>query len=109
MNKHIVISNVTIESNPELTLKELCSACDITPEFIYELLEYGILDCDNDSPETYRFRPEHLRRIRTIIHLRDDLEINIPGAALAIELMEEMDKMRIKIEMLEKHLFIHKK
>lgn len=106
MNKqHTIITNVTIETNPELTLEELCSACGITPQFIHELIEYGALDCDDVSLEVYRFRPEQLRRVRTIVHLHHDLEINIPGATLAIELMEEMEKMRAKIDMLEKSIF----
>jgi chaperone modulatory protein CbpM len=109
MNKqHIIISNITVEENPELTLDELCSACGITPHFIHELIEFGALDCEDVALEIYRFQPEQLRRVRTIVHLHHDLEINIPGAALAVELMEEMERMRAKIEMLEKNLFFNK-
>lgn len=107
--QHIIVSNITVETNPELTLEELCSACRITPEFIRELIEYGALDCDDVSLEIYRFRPEQLRRVRTIVHLHDDLEVNIPGATLAIELIEEMERMRAKIEMLEKNSFFSDK
>ena len=105
MNKNqIIISNVTIETNPQLTLDELCSACGITPEFIRELIEYGILDVKVTTLDSYRFAPVHLRRIRTIVHLQKDLEVNLPGAALVVDLMDQMEIMRSKIEMLEKHL-----
>jgi chaperone modulatory protein CbpM len=106
MNKHIVVSALNIETNLELSLEELCVACKVTPEFIQELVEYGILDLSNTSLAVHRFNPLHLRRVRTVAHLKTDLDVNLPGAALVIELMEKMDDMRTKIEMYEKYLFI---
>lgn len=53
MNKsHIVVSNVTVEMDPELSLDELCALCEISTDFIRELIEYGALDCDEGSLET---------------------------------------------------------
>lgn len=100
----IIVSSLTIESDPELTLDELCSACDISPGFIQDLIEYGVLDIKDVSLQAYRFTPVHLRRIRMIVHLQNDLEVNLAGAALVVDLMEQMDTMRAKIEMLEKHM-----
>jgi chaperone modulatory protein CbpM len=102
----IIVSSVMIETNPELSLEELCDACGISPEFIKELIDYGILDVNDISLENYRFTPVHLRKIRTIVHLHHDLEVNLPGAAIVIDLMEQMEDMRVKIEMLEKHLHL---
>jgi chaperone modulatory protein CbpM len=106
MVKHqLVIASFNIEANPELTLDELCSACNVTPEFVEQLVEYGIIELDNEPIETHRFEPEHLRRVRTIVHLQRDLEVNLPGAAVVIDLMDEIEEMRAKIEMMERHLF----
>lgn len=100
----MMISSINIEANPELTLEELCVACGITPDFIHDLVEYGVLEIQETSLEAERFTPVHLRRIRTIVHLQNDLEVNLPGAALVIDLMEQIETMRMKIEMLEKHI-----
>ncbi len=105
---HIIVSHTTVETDPELTLEELCFACEITPEFIEELVEYGIIEL-NQSIEMHRFEPDHVRRIRTVVHLQRDLEINLPGAALAVDLMDEIEEMRTKIEILERHLFLNQK
>ena len=101
----MIISHIAIETHLELTLDEICSACRVTPDFIRELVEYGILDLDSDTLETYRFGPIELRRIRTMVHLQHDLEINLPGAALIVDLMDKMEKMQAKIDILEKHYY----
>jgi chaperone modulatory protein CbpM len=42
----------------------------------------------------WRFSGTALRRARTALRLQRDLEINLPGVALALELLEEIDKLR---------------
>jgi chaperone modulatory protein CbpM len=40
-----------------------------------------------------------LRRARTALRLQRDLEINLPGVALALELMEELERLRRELRM----------
>lgn len=103
--EYIVISSYMVETQPHLTLSELCLACETTPEFIEELIAQGMLDISRDhlTPD-YHFDSDTLRRIRTIIHLQRDLELNLPGAILAVNLIEELEKMRKKMTILEKYL-----
>lgn len=105
MNKQqIIISEVSIETNLELTIDELCLACQVTPDFLEELLNYGAFEIENSTLDAYRFDSEDLRRIRSIKQLQHDLEVNVPGALLIVDLLDEMADMHAKIEMLEKHL-----
>lgn len=107
MDKHqIIISSISIDSDPELSFEELCTACRVSPEYIEQLIEYGVIDLQGINLEEYRFNLTHLQRIRTMVHLQQDLDVNLPGAALVVDLLEEMEQMRSKIEMLEKHFFI---
>ncbi len=101
VKKSIVISDIKIEDSPELTFEELCAAVHVSPDLMQELIEYGILEPQGSSPN-WRFQAIHLRRARTAIRLQDDLEINLAGIALALDLMDEIEEMRAKIEMLEK-------
>lgn len=101
-NSLVVIS---IEEHPELTLSELCTACHVTPEFVQELIGYGAIEPRGSSIETWRFDADHLRRIRAILRLEHDLEINHAGAALVLDLMNEMKRMQTRLEVLEKHFF----
>lgn len=98
MNPKIsAITNIHVEAHLQLTLEELCALCNVTPDFIHEVIAYGVLD------ETSYFNALHLRRLRMIQRLQQDLEVNLAGAALAIELMEEMEHMRAQLTWLEKH------
>lgn len=95
----IVITHV--EEHPELTLEEICRIYNISPEFIYAIIEQGVIE--PSSREPLRFPEEHLKRIRTIARLHHDLEINIAGGSLIVEMMEEMERMRARLELFEKY------
>ena len=97
-NTMIVVTEVLIDEQPKLNLDELCAACQVTPEFIDDLIDYGILEL-----ESTEFNAEHLRRVRTVVRLQHDLEVNLPGAAVILDLMDELDDMRKQLEVVEKY------
>jgi chaperone modulatory protein CbpM len=103
------ITILSIEAQSELNLDELCEACHVTYDFIHELVEYGAIEPRGISIEVWRFNPDHVRKIQTVKRLQEDLEVNLPGAALAIELMDQIQEMRTQLELLEKHISMGKK
>jgi chaperone modulatory protein CbpM len=103
MNKHNPIT-ITIETNPALTLDELCAACDVTPEFIQELIAHGVIEPQGVTITTWRFDGTHLSRVCTVLRLQRHLEVNIPGAPLALDLMDEIEQLRTQIAFFTKHL-----
>lgn len=104
-NKSLVIVAVA-EQDPELSFEDLCHACLVAPQDIQEMIEYGVIDPRGVSYETWRFDLEHVQRIRKVLHLQHDLEVNLAGAALVLELIDEMEKMRAKVAFFEKNRFI---
>lgn len=100
------ITVLSIEAQSELSLDELCEACHVTHEFIHELIEYGAIEPKGISIEVWRFNPEHMQRIQTVKRLQSDLEVNLPGAALAIDLMDQIEELRSQLELLQKHIFM---
>jgi chaperone modulatory protein CbpM len=99
----LVVTEVHIEEQPELTLMELCSTCEVSPEFIQHLIEHGVIDLDDISElEKYKFGTQELRRVRTVVHLQRDLDVNLPGAALALDLLDELEELRSRLAVLEK-------
>lgn len=87
----------------EFNLEELCLLLGIKPKVIEELIQYGTIDPQGDSFENWRFKPEHIKLIRTALHLHEDLEVNYAGAALAIDLMNEIQRLRSQLDILEKY------
>jgi chaperone modulatory protein CbpM len=102
--KQIIISTVSVETELEFDIEQLCRVCQVTPEFIVELIEYGIVDPRGSSISNWRFTADHLRRVRMIAHLQQDLEVNLSGAALVVELMDEIARLRAQIQLFEKYL-----
>jgi chaperone modulatory protein CbpM len=102
MAKHLMV--VTVEEHPEFSLEEVCRASGVTPDFVLEMIEYGALEPKGHSHDTLRFDERHLSRILKVMHLYHDLEVNMPGAAIILDLVDERDRLRIQIELLQKYL-----
>jgi chaperone modulatory protein CbpM len=95
-NEIVIIADYS-ESEP-MTLEELIEVTRSTPDFIQDLIEFGILSDEEEYDLT------QLNRIKTVQHLQRDLEINMAGAAMVIDLLDQMEEMRARLEMLEKLL-----
>jgi chaperone modulatory protein CbpM len=78
----------------ELTLVELCRTCRLPAERVYELVEEGIIEPLGREPAGWRFRWTSVRRVRCALRLERDLGVNLAGAALALDLLEELDRLR---------------
>ncbi len=74
-----------------LTLTELSSACRVETAYIVELVEEGVIDPESPDADPLVFRGSCIKRVRTAIHLQRDLGVNLPGVALALELMQRLD------------------
>jgi chaperone modulatory protein CbpM len=88
------------EDPTELTLAEVCRACAVQSEFIVELVEEGVLAPTGREPQGWRFTYVHLRRARVASRLQHDLGINLAGAALALELLEEIEALRARLQVM---------
>ena len=95
-----VNDNLLLDEETRLTLSELCRACNIHAEWIIELVDEGIIDpihLDNNL----QFPGNSVRRIQVIRHLQRDLNVNLAGAALALELLDEISRLRSRLSILE--------
>lgn len=103
-NPLIPIAEILDESL-ELSLKDLARRGAVHVEIIIELVQEGVLEPQGPAPDQWLFRGPDLIRLRRAINLQRDLELNLPGIALAIELLDELDLLRAKLERLERHRF----
>jgi chaperone modulatory protein CbpM len=84
----------------ELTLVELCRTCQLPAERVYELVDEGIIEPLGREPTGWRFRWTSVRRVRCALHLERDLGVNLAGAALALDLLEELNRLRARLHYL---------
>jgi chaperone modulatory protein CbpM len=96
-----LLSGDLLDEDVEMTLEQLCRACELSEKEIIELVEQGIIDPMGPEPAEWRFVSISLRRVRITRNLQRDLGINAPGAALALELLEEIEELRSRLQRLE--------
>ncbi len=89
-----VVSGFVLEDLTELTLVDLCRACAAEAALIIELVDEGVLLPAGAAPEYWRFTGLHLHRAKVAVRLQRDLGVNLAGAALALQLMDEMAVLR---------------
>ncbi len=85
-------------------LKEICDRCMVTREFIIQLVDYGVVDPKGDEPDKWQFTSISYLKIRKATRLKHDLSINEAGIALALELIDEREKMKQEIEHLRQRV-----
>ena len=94
MTEQTVYSGIIVDNNTELTLVQLSQASGQPAEWVLELVEEGIIEpiCRDSVP--WSFHGWSLRRVRIARRLEIDLGVNLAGAALALELLEEVEDLR---------------
>lgn len=90
-----------LEEDVELSLADLCRVCGLPAARVVELVEHGIIDPRGGEPRRWRFRGISLRRVQLVQRLESDLGVNLEGAALALDLLEELEQLRARLQRLE--------
>jgi chaperone modulatory protein CbpM len=93
------LSGEIYEEYAVLSVDDLSRLCAVDRTYIVELVEEGVLEAIEVRAPEWRFPGAALRRARTALRLQRDLEINLPGVALALELMEELERLRRELRM----------
>lgn len=103
--KHLIPIGEILDENLELSLSDLAHRGSVHIEIIIELVEEGVLEPQGRSPEQWRFTGPDLLRLHRALSLQRDLEVNLPGIALALDLLDELDELRTKLDRLERRMF----
>lgn len=88
-----------------LTLAEMARCCGVTAEQILILVGEGLLSPRGRTQREWRFDASDLARALSALRLQRDLGINLAGAALAMDLLDEMQYLRARVRVLESLVF----
>ncbi len=92
------LRGVVVEEELTLTTVELCRACNTSESYVELWVSEGVLQPSGGaSREEWRFGGASLRRMRVATRLARDLEINSPGVALALELLDEIEQLEARL------------
>jgi chaperone modulatory protein CbpM len=107
MNDESTMSNALrcewVEEEVDMTLGQLSDATGCSQATITDLVEQGVLEPQGDGPGAWRFAGSSLRRTRVALRLISELEVNPAGAAVALELLEQIDRLQVASPSTSRH------
>lgn len=101
MTKENVLIAVVIEETTTVSFEEVCNRYHISRDLLIEMMEEGLFP--TKSKEELALDQHALRRIESAFRLHKDLDINLPGVALALDLLDKIDTMEHELDILRKH------
>tara|TARA_R110001583_G_scaffold181927_5_gene339429 strand:- start:34111 stop:34428 length:318 start_codon:yes stop_codon:yes gene_type:complete len=96
---HIQITSIRIvEEEVQLTLAELCQACNAPEASVVAWVNEGILEPSGDAPKDWRFTGASLRRARKARWLTHDMEVNAQGVGIVLDLLDEIADLQARLQ-----------
>jgi chaperone modulatory protein CbpM len=83
-----------VEESSTLTVEDLSRMFAVDERHVVEWVEEGVLTVIEVNATAWRFSGAALRRARIAMRLERDLGVNLPGVALALDLLEELEQFR---------------
>ena len=102
--KQKILNGILLDEQTELSLNDLSRVCSSSAEWIIELVEEGALEPLDYQQTQWRFSGKSLQRARTAMRLQRDLDINLAGVALALDLLDEIETLEARLRHFETNL-----
>lgn len=96
------VKGVLIDPDELLTLQELCHALQAPEDIIIELVEYQLIEPKGAHQQEWHFDSISFKRAKTAVSFHRDLEVNMPGVALALDLLDQIEELRLQLEQVSK-------
>jgi chaperone modulatory protein CbpM len=97
----LIIADYSHADKP-LSLHEFLEITHIPEEMLVQFIQYDIIHQPTLEREQWQFDTSHLARVQRALRLQHDLEVNLAGIAVLLDLLDEMDRMRERLALLEK-------
>jgi chaperone modulatory protein CbpM len=87
------LRGIVLDEQVSFTLRELSHACGIQTEVVIEMVDEGVIEPEEAGTE-WQFHGDSLVRAQRALRLVRDLDLNWPGAALALDLLDELERLQ---------------
>ena len=92
-----ILQSEIVETRLEMSLSDLCEVCTVTRERVVQLVDEGLVEPVGREPAEWRFSGNSIRRVVLAERLSRDLRLNAAGAALVLDLLDEMTQLRQRL------------
>jgi chaperone modulatory protein CbpM len=97
-----LLAGEVLEEDVELSLAELCRVCQVPAERVLELVEEGVVEPLGRDRQAWRFRGVSVCRVHSALRLERDLGVNTAGAAIVLDLLDELEALRARLSRFER-------
>ena len=98
------IEGMVLDECLTVSLAELTRLCGSQGRILRLMVTEGVLRPQGREPDEWRFSGLEVRRARRALRLQRDLDLNLAGAALALDLLDEVEILRERVRVLEYQL-----
>lgn len=85
----------------EISLADLSRSCRVHAEWVMELVDEGVIEPrgvrESAAAPQWRFSATTIVRVQKARRLQRDLGVNLPGVALALELLDRIDALEQRL------------
>ena len=87
-----------------LTLTEVTQSIRLSVDTVVTLVACGIVEPRGEQPNQWLFEPEMVALMQRACRLQRDLELDWPAVALAMDLIEDLQRLRNENQRLRRQL-----
>jgi chaperone modulatory protein CbpM len=92
------------DSSHYMTLQEVTQSVRLTTETVITIVDCGIVQPRGEQPRQWLFEPGMVAHIQRACRLQRDLELDWPAVALALDLIEDLQRLRDENQRLRRQL-----
>ena len=96
----VIMRGEVLSEELDLDLATLVHCCQAQQGDLIAMVEAGLLEPRGERPSAWRFNGLDLQRARVVLRLTQDLGVNLEGAALVLDLLEERATLRSRMRVL---------
>jgi len=79
------------------SFQEICVHCCLPAEKVIKMVEHGIVEPQGRDSMRWSFTSKDLVRLNKARRIERDLEVNLPGIALSLELIDQIEELKARL------------
>jgi chaperone modulatory protein CbpM len=95
---------IWLDEHRAMSLAELVDVSGLTERELLELVHVGVIPAREATGPAYTFSARVVTVARTACRLRDDLELDVRGVGVALQLLERVSELEAEIARLRAQL-----
>ena len=102
MNKETVLKGVLIEETLTYSFIEVCQRYRLPEQLLEEMIEHALFHTPITDKAQIAFDQRALRRLESACRLNRDLDVNLSGVGIVLDLIDEIEILRHELTILRR-------